>query len=130
MANFFLGALGGPLGGPIAGFLIGIPAALIYLLFNHKKIKEKAKEKFNPYTKFFDVLLIDYKEYVIKEIYKGHILRLDTDIEDDIVEIVRKHYPKLPPFKKMFNYPIPELIERVDWSINYKEHFPEYEQKN
>ncbi len=115
--------------GALFGTVIGVSLALIYIILTLKKRKRKIKEKFKPYKHFFDVLMIDYQEYIIKEIYKGAILRLDTDIEDDIAEVIRKHYPKLPSFKKAFNYPISELIERVDWSINYKEHFPD-EQKH
>jgi len=78
-----------------------------------------------PYSHFVEVLMIDYKEHLILEIYKNGILNLDTNVEDDITEVIKKFYPKLPPYKKMFKYPIPYLIERVDWSINYKEHFPD-----
>jgi len=86
------------------GFCVFVP-----IMFFH--IKKKLKRGII----FIDVLMRDYFTVMISGLLDG----VDKDeFPTDLDEVLIKFYPRLPPYKEIFDYPIPELIKMVDWTID------------
>lgn len=98
--------------GHIIAIIIG---SIIGGSFSFFYIRKRTIERMKPVEQFIGVLIRDYKARILKDIYSGKL----REIETDIAVIIRDCYPKLPSFnKKIFNYPVKELVKRVDWTIN------------
>jgi len=101
--------------GPILGLLIG--------LFVLTPISTKIlKKRMNAVKEFLNVLVIDAKAKMSREHLSGTPL---YEIPTDIEVVMKRYYPKLPPYKKIFNHPVHKLIDKVDWTIDPREFFLE-----
>jgi hypothetical protein len=100
--------------GLITGFFIGFFVILL--------TKKEFLKKMETIKEFLDILIIDTKAKMSRELLSGTPA---DEIPADIESAIKRYYPKLPPFKKIFNYPVHELIDKVDWTIDPREFFLE-----
>jgi hypothetical protein len=106
--------------GPIIGLLIGI---FVLAPLSKKRMMKKIK----PIKEFLDILIIDFKAKIMaRELLSG---TPPSEIPTDFEVVIKKYYPKLPPYNKIFNFPVHELIDKVDWTIDPREFFLEKDKK-
>ncbi len=102
-----------------AGVVAGFSFYFIFIM--PRKVKRIMEVK-----RFTEILTED----TMLRMSKNVAARVPFDeIPGNIDEALKKYYPRLPAFKKLFNLPVSELRKRVDWVIDIKKSFPE-ETKN
>lgn len=102
----------------LIGSIIGLIGFFVFFNLSKKRIMKKIKST----KKFLDVLVIDAKAKMSREIFSG---TPSSEIPTDLEVVMKRYYPKLPPYNKMFNFSVHKLIEKVDWTIDPKEFFLE-----
>ena len=72
-------------------------------------------KKFRRTIEFIAVLMADYTD----KMTKGLLNRESADeYPTEVDEVLKKFYPRLPLYEKICDYPLSELIEKVDWTID------------
>lgn len=105
--------------GPIIVFLITF---FMSFLLTKKRMMKKIK----PIKEFLDILIIDVKAKMSREFLSG---TPSDEIPTDIETAMKRYYPKLPPYKRIFKYKVQELIDKVNWTIDPKDFFLETDKK-